>query len=43
MRQTLDEVAGRRFILSPTAGPFDANPTPALIENFLAFIQAANE
>lgn len=40
--ETLDEVAGRRFILSPTAGPFDAAPSATLIENYLAFIAAAS-
>lgn len=41
--ETLDEVAGRRFILTPTAGPFDADPSPNLIENYYAFIKAAAE
>lgn len=36
----LDEVAGRRFILSPTAGPFDEDPSGRLIDNYLAFIEA---
>ena len=43
VHETLDEVDGRRFILSPTAGPFDAEPSPGLIENYLAFIEAASE
>jgi uroporphyrinogen-III decarboxylase len=43
VRETLDEVAGRRFILSPTAGPFDPAPPARLIDNYLAFIQAATE
>lgn len=43
VREVLDEVAGRRFILSPTAGPFDPRPSPALIDNYLAFIEAAAE
>lgn len=41
VRETLDEVGGRRFILSPTAGPFDENPLQAFIDNYLAFIDAA--
>jgi len=41
VRETLDEVDGRRFVLSPTAGPFDAEPSPALIDNYLAFVEAA--
>lgn len=43
VRETLDEVGGRRFILSPTAGPFDRDPAPALIDNYIAFIEAAAE
>jgi uroporphyrinogen-III decarboxylase len=43
VRATLDEVAGRRFILSPTAGPFDESPPDLLIENYIAFIDAALE
>jgi len=43
VHETLDEVAGRRFILSPTAGPFDTDPSPTLLENYRAFIQAAAE
>lgn len=36
-------VAGKRFILSPTAGPFDPAPPPELIDNYLAFIDACCE
>jgi hypothetical protein len=36
----LEEAAGRRLILSPTAGPFDPAPPARLIENYLAFMQA---
>ncbi len=43
VRTTLDEVAGRRFILSPTAGPFDEAPPDTLIDNYIAFIDAAAE
>lgn len=43
VRATLDEVAGRRFILSPTAGPFDESPPAALMDNYIAFIDAAAE
>ena len=28
VRETLDEVGGRRFVLSPMAGPFDGDPSP---------------
>jgi len=41
--EILDEVAGRRFILSPSAGPFDNDPPEALKDNYLAFIDAACE
>ena len=41
VHRLLDEVDGRPFICSPTAGPFDPNPSPHLIENYLAFIDAA--
>jgi uroporphyrinogen-III decarboxylase len=43
VRETLTEVAGRRFILSPTAGPFDGSPSEALLANYRAFIDAAVE
>lgn len=39
----LDEAAGRRLILSPTAGPFDPDPDPRVIANYHAFIDAALE
>lgn len=41
VRTTLDEVAGRRFILSPTAGPFDEKPTASFLDNYIALIDAA--
>lgn len=41
--EVLDEVAGRRFILSPSAGPFDSDPPDNLIDNYIAFIDAADE
>ncbi len=41
VRKVLDEVDGRRFILSPTAGPFEHDTPPRLIENYLAFLDAA--
>ncbi len=39
-RDLVEEVNGRRFILSPTAGPFDPNPPPRVFENYMAFIEA---
>ena len=43
VHDTLDEVAGHRFILSPTAGPFDPQPDERVIENYLAFIRAGRD
>lgn len=40
VQSVLAEARGRRFILSPTAGPFDPDPPPQLIQNYLAFIEA---
>ena len=43
MRKTvndlLDEVAGRRFILSPSAGPYDPNVDERFINNYETFIE----
>lgn len=38
VRSVLDEAAGRRFILSPTAGPFDEDIPPAMVQNYLTFL-----
>ncbi len=38
VRAAIDEGKGGKFILSPTAGPYDPNPSPRLIGNYLAFI-----
>ncbi len=43
VRATLAEADGHRFILSPTAGPFDPDPPERVIENYYAFIEAAGE
>lgn len=43
VHEVLDECRGRRFILSPTAGPFDENPSQRLIENYMAFLDAGWE
>lgn len=43
VRDVLDEVGERRFILSPSAGPFDESPPEALFDNYRAFIDAASE
>ncbi|MFA4944624.1 MAG: uroporphyrinogen decarboxylase family protein [Lentisphaeria bacterium] len=41
--QVLAEAKGHPFILSPSAGPYDPEPGEAMIENYLAFIQAGWE
>ena len=41
VREVMQECAGKRFILSPTAGPFDPDPHERLIENYHAFLDAA--
>ncbi len=41
--EVLAEAAGRRFILSPTAGPYEHEPSPRVIENYLAFLEAGGE
>lgn len=38
--ELLEECRGTRFILSPTAGPFDENISESEINNYLAFIDA---
>jgi uroporphyrinogen-III decarboxylase len=40
VRRVLDEAAGRRFILSPSAGPYEETISPRMIENYLAFLDA---
>ena len=39
----LEECRGRRFMLSPTAGPFDEDPPQRLVENYRVFIETASE
>jgi uroporphyrinogen-III decarboxylase len=41
VRDVLSEVGDRRFILSPTAGPFDPDAPAEVIRNYLAFLDAA--
>ena len=41
VRNVLDECRGKRFILSPTAGPFDWDAPPAIIRNYDVFMDAA--
>ncbi len=40
VRSVIDEAGDGRFILSPTAGPYDPTPPPRLLENYHAFIDA---
>ena len=37
----LDEVGGRRFILSPSAGPYDENVSEQFLENYAVFLKTA--
>ncbi|OPZ30611.1 MAG: methylcobalamin:coenzyme M methyltransferase [Lentisphaerae bacterium ADurb.BinA184] len=41
VHDVIREAAGRRLILSPTAGPFDPAPPGSLIANYLAFLDAS--
>ena len=43
VHETLDEAAGRRLILSPTAGPYEEHPDPRVFANYRAFLDAAWE
>jgi hypothetical protein len=41
--EVVEEVRGKRFILSPTAGPYDENVSDRLIENYLQFLRSGWE
>ena len=41
VRRLLKIVSGKRFILSPTAGPYDPAPPERLIQNYHAFLDEA--
>lgn len=41
VREVLAEAAGRRFILSPTAGPYDPDVPACVIGNYLALLDEA--
>lgn len=43
VREVLAECKGQRLILSPTAGPYDSNIPDSMIQNYLAFMEAAWE
>jgi len=40
VKEIKERCKGKRFILSPTAGPFDQEPHENIINNYLAFINA---
>jgi hypothetical protein len=41
VRQVLDECRGKRLILSPSAGPYETEISPRLVDNYRAFLQTA--
>ena len=43
VRRTLDGCRGKRFILSPTAGPFDEEAPENVIRNYMVFMETAWE
>lgn len=43
VRACLEECRGKRFMLSPTAGPYETIVTPRLRENYLRFIAAGSQ
>lgn len=43
VRACLDECRGKRFMLSPTAGPYENNPPQRVIENYLQMLRTASE
>jgi hypothetical protein len=40
VRAVRAETQGKRFMLSPTAGPYESNPPPRVIDNYLAFMRS---
>lgn len=41
-RDQLRRTQGQRFMLAPSAGPFDPEPSARVIDNYLAFLQVAS-
>lgn len=39
VRKVIDECRGKRLMLSPSAGPYEADPPALFFENYLAFMQ----
>jgi uroporphyrinogen-III decarboxylase len=43
VRAVIAECRGKRFILSPTAGPYEPEIPHAMVENYLAFLKTGWE
>ncbi len=43
VRAVLDETCGRRFILSPTAGPYEETISEQMVRNYIVFMQTGWE
>jgi uroporphyrinogen-III decarboxylase len=43
VRAQLERLRGQRFMLSPSAGPYEEDPSPRVIPNYLAFLDAGWE
>jgi uroporphyrinogen-III decarboxylase len=43
VRVVIAECRGKRFILSPTAGPYEPDIPPAMVENYLTFLKTGWE
>jgi uroporphyrinogen-III decarboxylase len=43
VRRVLEEVDGRPFMLSPSAGPYEATLSDRMVANYLAFMEAGRE
>jgi uroporphyrinogen-III decarboxylase len=43
VRAVLDETCGKRFILSPTAGPYEEMILEQMVQNYLAFVKTGWE
>ncbi len=43
VKELLDECKGKRFMLSPSAGPFDKDISEEMVKNYQAFIHAGVE
>lgn len=43
VRECLDECRGKRFMLSPSAGPYECDPPQRVADNYLQFLRTAEE